>query len=660
MPDAEMLPIPVGQDNGSPEIVWRPSPAYIERSRLRRFMARHGIETVGELLNRSVEDVAWFWDAVVHDLGLEWFRPYTQVLDLSDGPEWPRWFVGGQYNYVHDAVDKHAQGDRAAIPALIWEGEDGATRTLTYAALYAEVNRAANALRTLGVGKGDRVGVFLPMLPETAVAVLAIGKLGAILVPIFSGYAGAAVASRLADCGAKLLITADGFHRGGKTVAMKEAADAAAALAPGVEHLLVVQRTGQPVPWTAGRDVWWHEALAAQPATCPTAPTAADDPYMIIHTSGTTGRPKGIVHVQAGFPIKAAQELAHCFDLQAGDVLCWLSDLGWMMGPWAIAGSLMLGATCLVYEGAISYPQPDRVWALVARHRVTHLGIAPTAIRALMGHGDSWVHAHDRTSLRILAGAGEPWTPDPWHWYFTVVGEGTRPIINYSGGTEVAGGILGGNPLLPLKPCAFSAPVPGMAADVVDADGHPVRGTVGELVLRGPWPGITRGFWGDPDRYHETYWARFPGVWVHGDWARVDADGFWYILGRSDDTIKVAGKRVGPAEVEGAAGSHPAVLQAAAIGVPDPLKGEALVVFCVLRPGILPNDTLRAAIEAAIVADLGKTLKPHAIAFVPDLPRTRNGKILRRLVRQAYLGEPLGDVSALENPAALVEIAAIR
>ncbi len=654
-------PLLFAHDSGSPDIVWRPTPEVVEKSRLRRFMARHGNASFGELLARSVDDVAWFWDAVVKDLELEWFRPYTQVLDLSDGPEWPRWFVGGQYNYVHDAVDKHAASSRAATPAVVWEGEDGATRTLTYADLYEEVNRAANALRALGVGKGDRVGVFLPMIPETAVAVLAIGKLGAILVPIFSGYGGPAVAARLADCSARVLITADGFYRAGKIVPMKEAADEAAT-AGGVEHLLVVRRIGGQIPWTAGRDRWWHETLAHQPATCPTEPTAADDPYMIIYTSGTTGPPKGIVHVHAGFPIKAAQELAHCFDLHAGDVLCWLSDLGWMMGPWAIAGSLMLGATCLLYEGAITHPHPDRVWAIVARHRVTHLGIAPTAIRALMGHGDAWVTQHDRGSLRILAGAGEPWTPDPWAWYFTVVGEGTRPIINYSGGTEVAGGILGGNPLLPIKPCAFSAPVPGMAADVVDAEGQSVRDTVGELVLRGPWPGITRGFWagapGARDRYHDTYWARFPGVWVHGDWARVDADGFWYILGRSDDTIKVAGKRIGPAEVEGAAGSHPAVLQTAAIGIPNPLKGEALVVFCVLRPGFTPDDpALAAAIEAAIVAQLGKTLKPAALHLVPDLPRTRNGKILRRLIRQAYLHEPLGDTSALENPAALEAIA---
>jgi acetyl-CoA synthetase len=346
--------------------------------------------------------------------------------------------------------------------------------------------------------------------------------------------------------------------------------------------------------------------------------------------------------------------------LHAGERLFWISDIGWMMGPWAIAGSLLLGATCVLYDGAISHPAPDRVWALVARHRVTHLGIAPTAVRALMGQGDEWVRRHDRSSLVVLAGAGEPWNPDPWLWLFHTVGGGTRPIINYSGGTEVAGGILGSNTLLPIKPCAFSAPVPGMAADVVDAAGRPVREAVGELALRQPWVGITQGFWpGAPwarERYLDTYWSRVPGLWVHGDWARVDADGFWYILGRSDDTIKVAGKRVGPAEVESAAVAHPAVAEAAAVGVPDALKGEALVLFVVPRSGHIAAEILRAEIEAVIIAQLGKTLKPQAIHFVADLPRTRNGKILRRLVRQRYLGEALGDLSALENPAALEAI----
>jgi len=658
MAESPATPIPSAEGAESPEIVWRPDAFYRERSRLGHFMARHGIGSFAALLRRATEDLSWFWDAVVRDLELEWFRPYRQVVDLSRGREWPRWFVDGQYNYVHDAVDKQATRLRPGATAIAWEGEEGAVRTLSYAELYTEVNRAANALQALGLAQGDRVGVFMPMIPETAVATLAIGKIGAILIPIFSGYGGAAVATRLTDGGAKLLITADGFYRAGKVVPMKEAADAAVAASPTVEHTLVVRRLGRAVPWRPGHDIWWDAALAAQSPQCATTPTDAEAPYMIIYTSGTTGRPKGIVHSHGGFPIKAAQELAHCFDLHAGETLFWVSDIGWMMGPWAIAGSLMLGATCFLYEGLISYPQPDRVWALAARHGVTHLGISPTAVRTLMGQGDHWPQSHDLRRLLFLAGAGEPWNPDPWRWLFQVVGGGTRPLLNYSGGTEVAGGILHCNPLLPLKPCAFNAAVPGMAADVVDATGRPVRGAVGELVIRQPWPGMARGFWQDAQRYHETYWAQLPGIWVQGDWARIDADGFWYILGRSDDTIKVAGKRVGPAEVESAAVAHLAVAEAAAIGVPDALKGEVVVLFVVLRAGHRAGDRVRAAITATIVEQLGRSLQPQAIRFVRELPHTRNGKILRRLVRARHLGLPLGDVSALENPAALDAIGA--
>jgi acetyl-CoA synthetase len=649
------------QDNGSQEIAWRPTPEYIERSRLHHFMLRHGLCTFAQLVERYSADPAWFWQAVVEDLGLEWYEPYTQVLDLSRGVEWARWFVGGSYNYVRDAVDKHAEGPLAEATAIGWEGEDGEVRKLTYAELYRQVNQAANALRSLGIGRGDRVGVYMPMLPETAVVVLAISKIGAVYTPIFSGYGGAAVASRLQDCGAKLLVTADGFYRGGKWVPMKAAADEAVAASPTVEHMLVVSRHGDTqatgVTWKPGRDVWWHELVGGQAEECETVRTGADEPYMIIYTSGTTGRPKGVVHLHAGFPVKAAQELAHCFDLHQGDALYWISDIGWMMGPWAITGSLMLGATCFLYEGSISHPQPDRLWSLVERHRITHLGISPTAVRSLMGQGDHWVQAHDLSSLMFLAGAGEPWNPGPWQWLFDVVGEGKRPIINYSGGTEVSGGILSCNPLLPIKPCAFSGPVPGMLPEVVDAEGNPVGHAVGELALRLPWVGKTEGFWGDKERYIDTYWSRVPGLWVHGDWARVDEDGFWYILGRSDDTIKVAGKRVGPAEVESAAVSHPAVAEAAAIGVPDVLKGESLVVLVALRAGHAPGEGLRQEIESCIVAHLGKSLKPHAIKFVTELPHTRNGKMLRRLVRQSYLGEPQGDLSALENPSALEAVA---
>ena len=644
----------------APGVAWRPTPEYIERSRLRRFMHAVGVTSYEALLAWGAADPARFWDAVIRDLDLAFYQPYTTTLDLSRGLPWARWFVGGLYNYVHDAVDRRALGADANKTALVWEGEEGATQSLSHADLHAECNRLANALRAQGVGKGDRVGIFMPMIPETVVAVLAVAKLGAIIVPIFSGYGAPAVAARLADCEASVLITADGCYRRGKPVEMKRVADEAVAGLDGLKSVIVTRRAGFDVPWTDGRDVWWHDLVPAQSPHFETEQTAPEDPYMIIYTSGTTGRPKGAVHVHGGFPIKGAQDLAHCFDVQADDVLFWFTDLGWMMGPWAISGALMLGATLLLYDGTPDYPTPDRLWALAERHGVSVLGIAPTAVRALKTHGDDMVTRHDLSRLRVLGSTGEPWDPEAWRWLFQTAGGGRVPIINYSGGTEISGGIVGCTTITPLKPCCFSGPVPGMDADVVDDAGNPVRGRVGELVIRGPWPGMTRGFWKDPDRYMETYWSRLPDTWVHGDWAEIDEDGFWYIRGRSDDTIKVAGKRVGPAEVESAALAHPAVAAAAAVGVPHELKGEVAVVFAVLRPGFAEDNALRAEVTQAVTEALGKALKPESVHFVSDLPRTRNAKILRRVIRARYLDLPLGDLSSLENPAAVDEIAQAR
>ena len=644
--------------------LWHPTPDYVQRSRLLRFMQRHRIADYPALYDRSIGEMEWFWKATLEEMGIEWASPYTRVLDLSKGIMWAQWFVGGRLNLVHNCVDKYRTGPRAAHLAIRWEGEDGTQRSLTYRQLHTEVCRAAAILGRLGVRRGDRVAVFLPMLPEVAIITLACSKLGATYTPIFSGFGAEAVAARVQDCEATLLVTADGFTRRGGLVKMKQVADEAAARCPTIKHLLVVRRTGCSVSWKAGRDVWWHDVMPGEgegPATeVRTEVMAADEPFMIIYTSGTTGRPKGTVHVHSGFPIKAAQDLAFHFDLQSDDTLFWFTDMGWMMGPWEIMGALTLGATCLLYEGVPDWPHPGRLWEVVARHRVTILGLSPTAVRALMRHGDAPVHQHDLSSLRVLGSTGEPWTPDAYLWYFQHVGQGRCPIINYSGGTEVSGGIVGGTVLQPCKPCAFTGPCLGMAAEIFDADGKPVRGKVGELVVTKPWPGMTHGFWRDPQRYLETYWSRWPQVWVHGDWAATDGDGFWYILGRSDDTIKVAGKRLGPAEVEAILTGHPAVSEAAAIGVPHPVKGEALVCFVVLRHGWTPSEALSSELAGRVGEQLGKPLRPAAVHVVPELPKTRNAKILRRVIRAAFVGQDPGDLSSLENPQAVVAIKQLR
>jgi acetyl-CoA synthetase len=646
------------------DAAWRPGADAGSATRLGRFVDSAGERDLEALQRHAERDPAWFWAAAADDLELGWQRRPRATLDLSRGVEWSRWWTGGAFNYAAAAVDPRARAEPDE-PAVTWEGEDETVRRFTNVELKAEVDRAAAMFARLGVKDGDRVGIFLPLLPETVITVLALGKLKAIYIPIFSGYAAPAVASRLNDAGATLLVTADGTLRRGNKVDMKRIADDAVAHAPTVRNILVVGRLSPLAPqddWVEMRDRWWSVEMA-DPTLVPLTETAETDPetpYMIIYTSGTTGRPKGAVHVHGGFPIKGAQDLAHCFDLRRGDRLFWFTDLGWMMGPWAISGALLLGAELVLYEGAPDYPSPDRLWAVVARHAVTHLGLSPTVIRALMAHGTEPLREHDLSSLRVLGSTGEPWNPESWWWFFSNVGRGRLPLINYSGGTEVSGGIVACNLLTPIKPCSFGGPSVGAAADIVDGEGRSVRGTVGELALRQPLPGMTRGFWQDLERYVETYWSRLPGTWVHGDWALVDEDGYWFIQGRSDDTLKVAGKRVGPAEVESAAVAHPSVLEAAAVGVPHEVKGEVIVVFVRLRPGEVDDPELRRSISDSVVQQMGKALRPEAIHVVSDLPRTRSGKIMRRVARAAYLGTDPGDLSALENPVAVESIRAAR
>ncbi|HEY1306150.1 MAG TPA: AMP-binding protein [Vicinamibacterales bacterium] len=639
------------------EISWRPSRDYVERSRLAAFMREHGLRDYAHLMQRSTTDLDWFWRAVLDDLGIEFYEPYHTVLDTSAGPAHARWCVGGRMNIVHNCLDKWEGTPTDHCIVLRWEGEEGTTRLLTYAELRRQVNRCANGLRALGVQPGDRIALFMPMCPELIVAFFAVIKIGSVILPLFSGYGADAVATRLADAGASTVITADGFWRRGQMVAMKTTADAAIASAPMVRDVIVVPRVGIDVSM-GSRDRRWADVVSRQPDSSPTERTDAEEPLMIIYTSGTTGRPKGAVHTHCGFPIKSAQDMVHCFDVQPGETMYWVSDMGWMMGPWEVLGMSLLGGTFVLYDGALDYPGPDRLWSLAARHGVNLLGVSPTLIRSLMRHGDEPVRRHDLSSLRILGSTGEPWNPEPWRWFFDVVGGGRLPIINYSGGTEVSGGLVGGNVLTALKPAAFAGPPPGIAADVVDDHGRPVRNQVGELIVRAPWIGMTRGFWNDPERYEQTYWSRFPGVWVHGDWAAIDEDGLWYILGRSDDTIKIAGKRLGPAEVESVLVEDPAVIEAAAIGIPDPLKGQSLVCFCVLRAGHDGTSALADRLKGLVAARLGKPLRPETIEFVKELPKTRSAKVMRRVIRAAYLGDPQGDLSSLDNPQAVAEITA--
>jgi acetyl-CoA synthetase len=638
-------------------IIWRPTPEVAERACITRLMRAVGVRDLAELQRRSVEDAEWYWAAVVRDLGLRWMRPPSRVLDDSRGPAWPTWFPGGRVNLADNCLDRHLDAGRADATALVWEADDGETRTLSYGELAAEVSRLANALARLGIAEGDRVGVFLPMSPEAAVATLAVARLGAIYTPCFSGFGAQAVAARLQDCEAKLLITADGFHRRGQIVPMKETADEAVAACPTIRQVLVYRRLGRQVPWTRGRDRWWHEETAQESAQAPAASLPADHPYVIIYTSGTTGRPKGAVLTHGGFLIKTAHDFAYCHDVGQGDRLFWLTDLGWLMGPMLVTAALAHGATGVLFEGVPNYPGPDRLWRLVERHRITVMGLSPTAVRALMPYGSEHPHAHDLSSLRILGATGEPWNPEPYRWLFEHVGRGRLPISNYTGGTEISGGILGCFPVSPIKSCSFAGPIPGMAADVFDDEGRPVRGQVGELVITRPWPGMTAGFWRDPRRYEETYWARWPGVWVHGDWALVDDDGYWFLQGRSDDTLKIAGKRLGPAEVESILVGHPAVAESGVVGVPHEIKGEAVVCFVVLRPGLTPSEALRAELSDRVAHQMGKALKPERVLFVRDLPKTRSAKIMRRVIRATYLGREPGDLSSLENPDAVKAVA---
>jgi acetyl-CoA synthetase len=625
------------------EVVWEPGPEVLEHANVVRLMRRHGFDDYRALVRRSQDDPAWFWPAVIEDLELDFSHLWSRVYDDSRGPEWTTWFVGGRLNIAQNCVHRWAERTPDRV-AAVFAGEDGSRRELTFAELSREVVRVAEGLARLGVEPGDRVALYMPMCPEVAIASHACAHLGAVQVPIFSGFAAPAVRERLQDSEARVLLTADISLRRGKRLDMRAAAMEAAREAPSVEHVAV---------WSRGEG--WGDLVADTPGELPPLDVDSEHPYLLTYTSGTTGKPKGVVHVQGGFLVSIAREVAYQADAHIDDVIHFATDMGWIMGPWMVVGGGALGSRLVFAEGAPDWP-PDRLWRLVERERISVLGVSPTLIRSLIPHGDPET---DLSSLRTIVTTGEPWNPDPYRWLFERVGAGRCPIINCSGGTEVGACFLSPTPAIPIKTCSLGGPALGMAMDVVDAEGASLVGTgeVGELVCRKPFPGMTRGFWRDPERYLDAYWRRLPGVWVHGDWASADEDGYWFLHGRSDDTLNIAGKRIGPAEIESAVVGHPAVSEAAAVGVPHEVKGETAWVFCVLAPGHDGSEELAAEVAELAATELGKAFRPERVVFVPALPKTRSAKIVRRALRAKVLGADPGDLSSVENPEALEDIA---
>lgn len=626
---------------------WTPSETVRRDANLTRFMTDLGVANFETLTRRAIDEPAWFHDNLMRHLDYRFATPYDQVLDESAGPEWTRWCVGGTTNVVMNALDRWLEGPTAEKPAIEWEGEDGSRRTLSYRDLDRETHRLAGGLLSLGLGQGDVIGMYMPNLPEAAVVLLAVAKIGAIVLPMFSGFGADAIAMRLDHAKAKAVITVDGSSRRGRVVAAKPMIDKAVAEAPSVEHVIVLRHSGVEIDWHADRDHWWDEISVD--GTVDTVPVPADDPFLLVFTSGTTGSAKGVVHTHCGFPVKTALDLGICMDFKPEDRIMWMSDMGWLVGPLLVFGALVLGGTVILVEGAPNWPEPDRFWRLIDTHKVSFLGVAPTIVRTLMVNGLTQLENHDLSSLRLFASTGEAWDHSSWLWLFENVGRSRLPILNYSGGTEM-GGILTTTVIHPLKPRAFTAPVPGTGADIVDEQGRSVPvGDVGELVMRRPALGLTRGLWDDEERYLDSYWRRIPGLWVQGDFASRDGDGLWYLHGRSDDTLKIAGKRTGPGEIEELLLATGEIVEAAVIGAVDPIKGQAVVCLCVPRPG-RDAETLKALLSEAVTTGLGVPFRPKAVHLVDDLPKTRNMKIMRRVIRAVHDNRDPGDLSSLVNP----------
>ncbi len=621
--------------------VYYPSPEVIAKARLKDWDA---------LAKRAHEDLEGFWAEEASEL--EWYQKWERVLDDSQKPFF-KWFVGGKVNIVHNCLDRHQTTYRKNKLALIWVGEPGDVRTYSYFALHREVNQFANVLKAMGIRKGDRITIYMPRIPEIIIAMLACAKIGAIHSVVYGGFSVDALQGRIEDSQSKMVITADGGWMNGKIVELKKTVDEALKRCPSVESVVVVKRTGQEIRMEPGRDYWYHELIKLPVANghCPTEVMDAEDPLFILYTSGTTGKPKAVLHVHGGYMVGIYSSLKYVFDIQDEDRWWCAADPGWITGhSYIVYGPLLLGATSFMYEGAPTYPYPDRWWALIEKYGITILYAAPTAIRGLMRFGESWSNRHDLSSLRLLGSVGEPINPEAWKWYYRVVGKERCPIMDTWWQTETGMFMITPTPVVPLKPGSGTRPFFGQEADILDEQGNPVPdGEEGYLVLKRPWPAMLRTIYGDPERYVRQYWSKYPGVYLTGDSARRDEDGYFWIIGRVDDVIKVSGYRLGTAEIESALVSHPAVAEAAAIGLPHEVKGNAIHAYCLLRAGFSPSEALAEELRQHVAQHLGPIAKPEKIEFVTSLPKTRSGKIMRRVLRARALGMPEGDLSTLEE-----------
>ncbi len=628
--------------------VFTPSPDVVQNANITAYIKSKGFDNYEDFYKWSVAHQFEFWDDQAKEL--DWFTPWHTTFEWTNKPFF-RWFVGGQFNAAYNCLDRHMQTPTRSKVAYYWEGDDGTSRTITYEDLYVMTNRMAKALQNLGVKKGDRVAIYMPMIPELVAAMLACARLGAPHMVVFGGFAATALRERIVDCQAKVLITADGSIRGGKIIELKHIADDALTETPTIEKTIVVKRTGKEVPMTQGRDIYLDDLLKDVPAdtVVPCEPVDGEDMLYILYTSGSTGKPKGVVHVQGGYSVGVYATTKFVFDIKPSDVYWCTADIGWVTGhSYIVYGPLMNGATGVLFEGIPTYPAPDRFWSVVEKYKVTIIYTAPTAIRSLMRFGEEWPVRHDLSSLRILGTVGEPINPEAWMWYRKNIGRNELPIMDTWWQTETGTIEISPTVILPLKPGSATRPLPTVDADVVDSRGNSVGpGKGGFLIIRHPWPAQMRTIFGDPARY-ETYWNTIENVYFAGDAATMDTDGYIRIQGRVDDVIKVSGHRLGSMEIESSLVSHPAVAEAAAIGKPGEIKGERVKVFVILKNGVNPSDELAKELKQHVRAVVGPLATPDELDFVPSLPKTRSGKIMRRVVRARELGEPVGDLTTLD------------